>query len=134
MSGNTLREEVRDEPVSSGRILVVEDEKLVGWSVQKLLHRRGHEVDLATRISAAMDLTDEKEYDLILCDYVFPEGRGDSLFAKIRATRPETKLILMSGALTAEAVQRLKADACLEKPFLMGELEELIDRLFQPGG
>ena len=112
-------------------ILVVDDEKLISWSIQKLLARRGHTVEVCNRIHDALDLIQRTPFDLVISDYVMPDAKGDTVMKAVRDKGGLTKVILMSGALSAAAIDSLGADAYIEKPFLMAELQRVIDRVCQ---
>jgi len=112
-------------------ILVVDDEKLISWSVQKLLLRRGHTVEVCHRIADALDRIRQESFDLIISDYVMPDAKGDVLIKSVREKGDNTRFIIMSGAITAAAVEQLGADAYIEKPFLMAELQRVIEKAFQ---
>ncbi len=112
-------------------ILVVDDEKLISWSVQKLLLKRGHDVEVCHRISDALERVRDESFDLVLSDYVMPDGKGDVLIQAVRNKKDQTKFIMMSGAIPAPLVEQLGADAYIEKPFVMAELQAVIDRAFQ---
>jgi len=113
-------------------ILVVDDEKLISWSIQKLLLKRGHTVEVCNRIHDALDVIRKKpSFDLVISDYIMPDAKGDVVMKAVRDKGDSTKVILMSGALSAAAVEDLGADAYIEKPFLMAELQRVIDRVCQ---
>jgi len=67
--------------------------------------------------------------DLLLTDVVMPGLDGDELAARVRAERPETAVLFMSGYTEREAIRRGAADgdvAFIEQPFRPQELVEKV--------
>lgn len=113
------------------KILVVDDEKLIAWAIQRLLEKRGHEVHVANDIERARTFLVSNTYDLVICDYLMPEGKGSCLIEAANLKADGTKSIVMSGALSQAGIRELQVDAFIEKPFLLEELEVVIDDLFK---
>lgn len=108
------------------RILVVDDEELIRWSIQRMLTRLDYDVDGAENLKIAEALLRKRRYDLVLCDFMMPEGCGDRLLAEVRKTYPDTRCVVMSGDLSQPGIHDIDADAFLEKPFLKKELLDVI--------
>jgi two-component system sensor histidine kinase TorS len=109
-------------------ILLVDDSIVIQLTVSALLEDHGHDVVIAGSVAEARDLFDQT-FDAALIDLHLPDGSGVQLLAELRARRPETVRILMTGdtsAATAEGAAH--AELVLEKggdPTLIGTL---IDR------
>ncbi len=98
------------EPVSlsgSETILVVEDEEQVRAVAIGILERKGYQVMAAHDAAEAMLMADRFEgtIHLLLTDVVMPHMSGPELAKRISRTRPEMKLLCMSG-YTDDAVVR----------------------------
>ena len=109
-------------------ILVVDDEANIRSSLQGVLTREGHQVDIAPSLAEARRLLREA-YDVVLLDVRFPEGNGLDLLAEIRADAPDTTVIMMSGNAeleTAVRATRLGAYDFLEKPLSLDRLLVLL--------
>jgi CheY-like chemotaxis protein/two-component sensor histidine kinase len=107
-------------PRRRARILVVDDEPLVGRAVQRIL--APHEVVACTSGAAALAQLSSGPFDLVLCDLMMPEMTGIELHARLAAEAPEVAqriVFLTGGAFTADAREFLDRvpNACLEKPF-----------------
>jgi len=118
--------------VGRGRVLVVDDEPLVGRSLKRALIP--HDVKVVTSVAEAMELLSHGEVDAILCDLMMPDGGGIDFHARLRAEHPALlrKLCFMTGgAFVPEARDFLEyVDApTVKKPFDLPELRELIDGL-----
>ncbi len=116
------------------RVLVVDDEPLVGAVIQRAFEDE-HEVVLAGRARAALDLLDAGErFDVLCSDLIMPDMDGAALHAEV-ARRDEAlarrTVFLTGGAYTPEALAFLdEAHAeVLEKPFELSALRERVDRL-----
>jgi two-component system cell cycle sensor histidine kinase/response regulator CckA len=118
---------VRDAPL---RVLLVEDEAAVRELVERILRRAGFEVASAPdALVAIRTAADAGPFDLLVSDVVMPGMNGLELARELRATRPELRVLLISG-YTEEAVGRVGPDGLdlLSKPFTA---DELLDRIRQ---
>ncbi len=116
-------------------ILVVDDQPSITWLVSAVLVSEGHTVITATSGPEADELIDEHPFDLMISDVQMPIIDGFNLVRQVRAKHPHLKCVLMSGDAdfedpgTRAEVQRLQVAATIEKPFLMGQLLEMVDRV-----
>ena len=109
---------------SGARILLVEDEVAVRALVERILRRAGYEVLAAADAARALELEAAAErIDLLLSDVVMPGMSGIELAREIRAKRPETRVLLISG-YTEESVGSSGPGSLdlLGKPFTDNEL------------
>jgi two-component system, cell cycle sensor histidine kinase and response regulator CckA len=118
-------------PLRKGRILVVDDEPIVGGSIRRTLVRE-HEVVVVTSGKEAMTLLEQGElFDLILSDVMMPEMSGIELYRQLLRIRPkcaERMIFLTGGAFTQGARKFLDSvpNPRLEKPFDPDRLREFI--------
>ena len=113
------------------RVLVVEDELLIRWSIAETLAHAGHVVieaeDGATAIRA---LTNAREpVDAVLLDYRLPDSNDLTLLATLRQLSPGSAVILMTALGTAEVTNGaldLGVYQVVHKPFDMHDLEPLL--------
>lgn len=110
-------------------ILVVDDEKLVRWSIRESL-RRQYRVWAAESAEQAMKMLARiKHLDGVLVDIRLPGASGYELIGQIRAARPELKVFVMT-AYDQESAPRqafsVRADGYLSKPFTMETLHDMM--------
>ncbi|RLS80227.1 MAG: sigma-54-dependent Fis family transcriptional regulator [Planctomycetota bacterium] len=113
------------------RILIVDDEPAIGWSLRELLADGGHAVELASSVEAALDTCRRFEPDTVLLDVRLPGRDGLSAIPDLRALAPGVPVIVMTafGDLDT-AVRAVHAGAFdyLVKPFDMERIAEVVDR------
>lgn len=113
------------------RVLLVDDEESLSFTLQANLELDGFEVDVASSGSAALHMLGQKPYDLMLSDIKMPGMNGVELFRAARASYPDLPVVLM----TAFALEGLVKQAINEgvftvfpKPFDIGHLETVLNR------
>ena len=115
------------------RVLVVDDEPLIRWSIAETLGAAGHQVFEAADAAAARRVLDETpNLDLVLLDLRLPESSDLALLADVRRKTPDTPVIMMTAfgtpEITADAL-RMGALRVLNKPFNMHDLETVVRSL-----
>jgi len=121
-----------DAPHVESRVLVIDDEPLVGRLVEAALV--GHHVDVVTEPAAGMLLLGENDYDVVLCDLKMPDISGLEVYARLSAQRPELcqRFVLMTGAAADHDVETFvdrSGVPVLRKPFAIRELRNLVHGL-----
>jgi nitrogen-specific signal transduction histidine kinase/CheY-like chemotaxis protein len=121
-------------PPRRGRILIVDDEALVGRAVTRILSQQ-HEVVARTSARAALDdVAAGQTFDLVLCDLMMPDMTGMELHARLREVAPalaDRTVFLTGGAFTPTAREFLARvrNARIEKPFEPDQLRALVARV-----
>lgn len=115
------------------RVLVVDDELLLRWSIAETLKEHGHTVLEADSGAAAVRelQTSSRPVDAVVLDYRLPDTDDLALLAEIRRIAPETPVILMTAFGTPELVAGaldFGAYEVMDKPFDMNELEAVVTR------
>jgi len=119
-----------------GRILVVDDEPMLGIAVRRMLSGE-HEVLAVTSAQDAIGrLSQGERFDVILCDLMMPEVTGMDLHAELLRIAPEQaeKVVFMTGgAFTSRAREFLDQvrNPRVEKPFDVGNLRALVHSLLR---
>ncbi len=112
-------------------ILLVEDEKLLRWSLQQRLEKEGHEVHTAEDLAEAKRHLAEHRPDLMLLDLSLPDGHGLDFYEQNRSILDETVVLVMTAVGQVEdAVRAMKLGALdfLSKPIDHRALADLVNR------
>ena len=70
------------------RILLVEDHEDTNRSLTRLLRRRGYQVQSATSLQTALELSARDEFDVLISDLGLPDGSGIDLMQQLNSNRP----------------------------------------------
>lgn len=111
------------------KILVVDDEEIVRYSLVNILRAQGYEVDEVPSAEEALEVFREKKYHLVLADLVLEGMGGLELLENVKVVSPKTLVIVITGygsIKTAVAALRLGVYDYLLKPC---EEDELIIRV-----
>jgi two-component system response regulator MprA len=110
--------------MSSSWILVVEDDRRLAATLERVLQAEGHQVDLAADGLEALRRARERPPDLAILDVMLPGLDGIGVCKRLRATSQFPILMLTALSGTAERVRGLDsgADDYLVKPFAYQEL------------
>jgi two-component system copper resistance phosphate regulon response regulator CusR len=107
------------------RILVIEDDEVIGERLRKTLAKEGYVVDLASDGEAGLQQAQRESYSLIICDVMMPKRDGWSVVQKLRADRAKTPILMLTARDAVEDRVRgldIGADDYLVKPFDFNEL------------
>lgn len=113
------------------RVLVVEDEFLIRWSIAETLAHEGHTVIEANDATTAVQtLTEAREpIDVVLLDYRLPDSSGLGFVARVRQLRPDSAIVMMTAYDTPEVTKGaldLGVYRVVNKPFDMQTLDSLV--------
>lgn len=123
--------------MSTGRILIVDDEASLLLVMEKYLKRLGYAVDACRTGEDAWRLyeTEPSSYALVLADIVLPKMSGEELLRRMLQLNPELRVLICSGypydAASLEAPTEEQVGS-LQKPFSPKMLAEAVDRLLGP--
>lgn len=116
---------------TQSRILVVDDELLIRWSLSEALTAAGYAVvegrDAAEARQAIRDQAHKP--DLVVLDYRLPDSNDLGLLTTIRREAPTVPVILMTAHGTAEVVKGaldLGAYRVVSKPFEVHDMASLV--------
>ena len=111
------------------RILLIEDDTVLGAAVRDQIAGDGQSVDWVTRLDAAGDAVRGAAYDLVLLDLMLPDGRGIGFLKALRARGDVTPVIILTALdQVSDRIEGLNAgaDDYLVKPFDLAELSARI--------
>ncbi|HMQ17047.1 MAG TPA: sigma-54 dependent transcriptional regulator [Phycisphaerae bacterium] len=116
------------------RVLIVEDEALIRWSLRQKFEERGYRVTEAETGRAALEALDAGLFDFIMLDYKLPDMTGLDVLRKLRESDTDTVAIMMTAFSSIEsAVEAIKLSAYdyLPKPFEMERLLLVVDKALE---
>ena len=111
--------------MSKPRILIIEDEKLIRWSLRQKFQEEGYVVDEAQDGTIGLAKLGSATFDLVMLDYRLPDMTGLDVLRKIREEDEDIVVLIMTAYSNIEdAVEamRLGAYDYVSKPFKMDAL------------
>src|SRR4051812_48103955 len=107
------------------RVLIIEDESLIRWSLRQKFEEQGYQVTEANCGADALKELESNLFDPILLDYRLPDMTGIDILRNIRETDQDVVVIMMTAYSNIEnAVEAIKLGAhdYIAKPFQMEEM------------
>ena len=117
--------------MASGTILVADDDAAIRTVVNQALSRAGYTVRATGTASTLWRWASGGEGDIIITDVVMPDENAFDMIPRIRKSRPEMPIIVMSAQntfMTAIKASELGAYEYLPKPFDLNELISTVGR------
>ena len=118
------------------RILIVDDETSVIMVLREMLTRLGYNVVSASEAAQALGLVSLGSIDMVITDLVMPNMSGVELIIELKKRVPSLKIIAISGGSLEESpdryltlAQKVGADRCLRKPFMLNTLSAMVKEL-----
>jgi CheY-like chemotaxis protein len=128
------RVRLRDKTVerSRARILVIDDEPLLGRTLSFMLEERHDVVVIASGRDALARLEHDADFDLVLCDLDMPEVNGQGVYETVAHRHPElaVRFVLMTGGACSRWAEDFLAGyhgVQLDKPFTTEDVEHVLE-------
>lgn len=112
-------------------ILLVEDEKSIGemlvYYLVKVKEKK--EVFWVQDVPEALLFLKRHQPALILLDYILAQGDSQEIANFVHKTTPKPELILVTAAqITEKIIENIKADSVIKKPFLLEDIDVIIEK------
>ncbi len=113
------------------KVLVLDDEPIVGSRIKPSLERAGYEVEVMTDSQQAMARIRDVRFDIVVTDFKMSRVSGLDLLQAQKRLWPDTEVIIITGYATMETARQ--AAECgvfdfIPKPFRLRDLKEVIGR------
>jgi two-component system, NtrC family, response regulator AtoC len=115
------------------RILVVDDEPLIRWSLNERLTQEGHEVVEAGTAKEALTAF-SPEIDLVLLDFRLPDSDGLQVLKQVKAVDGDVPVVMLtavSGVETAVEAMKHGAHHYANKPFNLDEIALIVQKALE---
>jgi DNA-binding NtrC family response regulator len=116
------------------RILVVDDEKLISWSLGSMLNKVGYEVETAASGAEATERFRAFHPDLVMLDVWLPDANGLDLLRQFKEEDEDLAVVMMTAdAHVDSALNALKggAEDYVGKPFNMEVVKHIVEQAFE---
>lgn len=116
-----------------GRVLIVDDENLVGWSLSKMLKRVGHSTEIANTGEQARLKLGSFIPDLVILDASLPDIDGLQFLEECKADNPNLPVIIMTSSYHSNLAFHafsLGAEDYIGKPFNIDMVERSVQKIF----
>ncbi len=107
------------------RILLVEDDAVIGRSLSISLSLEGYNITIATTLRQAKELLSNQVFDLVLLDVNLPDGNGLTFCAELRSQNGRLPIIMVTAVTDEPSVVKglqFGANDYIRKPFGSQEL------------
>ena len=111
-------------------VLVVEDEKLLSWSLVESLSKWGFHAEPAFTGRDAVAQIERSGFDIILLDYQLPDFNGLEVAKRVRQSQPNAAIVLVTSFELSElSVDAGLIDAYFNKPLDLQQLRRALKAL-----
>jgi DNA-binding NtrC family response regulator len=111
------------------KILILDDEPIVGERLKASLERVGFAVDAFSSSQEALQRLKEEYYDILVTDLKMSGPDGMEVLRTARRVRPEIKSVVITGFATIETAEEARQSGAVEfiaKPFKISQLKSLL--------
>lgn len=116
------------------RVLVVDDDEVIGTLFKEVLEERGHGVVTAEDSSEGLKLVKKQEFDIVFLDLKMPGMDGAELFCQIKTIKSELPVAIITGYPDSDMMTRALAHgpfAVINKPFGESDIIATINDFLQ---
>ncbi len=116
------------------RVLIVDDDESIRLILAEALSLDGHEIAEASTGEQALEMINQRNYDIVLTDLMMPLTDGMELLTIIKKLKPETRVIMITAFATIEgAVEAMRKGASdyIAKPFDADQVRKVVLRTLE---
>lgn len=113
----------------TGRLLLIDDERVALRNLEHVLKKTGHTVTATTSGASALGLLEKHTFDVVLTDLKMEKVDGMQVLRRCRELAPDTEVIMITGFATLDsAVEAMKEGAFhyIAKPYRLDEVRQVV--------
>ena len=121
-----------ERPAAQQRVLVIDDEPVIGLSCRRSLSPEGYDVEACEDPQVGLQSALTDGFDVILVDLMMPGMSGLEILKRVKAAGVSAEVVIITGHSTVEsAVEAMKEGAAdyLSKPFSPAQLKMLVQKV-----
>jgi CheY-like chemotaxis protein len=121
---------VRRQAIQPTRVLIVDDEFLIRWSLGQFLESEGYEVTTAKDGVEALEVASAAWFDYVITDLSMPRLDGWGLLDNLTQFRPAPRVIVITGQDEEDNRRKVVEKggwAYLEKSYLISEIKDAME-------
>lgn len=124
---------ISEVPATRSRLLIVDDDAMVLSALRRRLRRRYDTVTALGGVEALTLLSEDSNFDSIICDLMMPEVDGKCFYDTIKEAHPQLadRIVFMSGGAFTSRLRKFAASVSnpvLQKPVTREELQAVLER------
>ena len=134
----TIEENVKISTTKGKKLLIVDDESDITFTIKNILEDNGFQVDSFTNSISALDNYQNNFYDLVILDIKMPKMNGFQLYVKIREKDPKAKICFLTASelyyeefrkMHHELGETINEDYFIQKPINTKDLIKQLTRI-----
>jgi len=113
------------------RIMVIDDENIVGKRLKPALEKNGDIVETFTDARKALERFNEQQFDIVVSDIRMDDIDGLEVLEQVLTRSERTKVIIITGYATVEVAQEALVKGAFDfiaKPFKPNDLRAVIEK------
>jgi DNA-binding NtrC family response regulator len=117
--------------MDSYRIMIIDDERIVGDMAKMALEKEGYLVETFTNADPALERLKTERFDVVITDFKMKGIDGMEVLRRVKKLYPETKVIMITAFANLDtAIEALRGDVYdfFPKPVKIKELKASIQR------
>ncbi len=111
------------------KALIIDDDKLIRWSLKEIFTQDGHQVDEACNEEEALNHARATDYDVVFADFELEDSDAADLLKNLRIIRPQAAVIILSALPSGQIESRLpgiEVFRIVEKPFEPEQIRSIL--------
>ncbi len=123
--------------MNTARILIVEESAVLRQLSLNMVEELGFVAQTVNTVEEALQRMQDREFDIVLVEVKAPEktavARIETMRRAVKASGKKVPVVAMASGIKRGSLLSAGADDILMRPFMVGELEAVIDRWLSPG-